>query len=453
MEQWARPRKAVDALVILPCGRVGTVDFGGEERPLEWLQQVLFQKFGGQFMSQPPRLMSLCGCKRHWSQLPVGTQLKVKTDMTFIALPEAFGKAIGMIPELPHRDSVVQLAPPMPKQMPQRLQQQLSEAREQAMESGRKQKPVSSGPVLRPKSMCPTPAMVQAKAPPLQVAQDPAAGVPSGADDEETPVPVSTVGDTTTNIGDDAEEPETPVLDTQVQAVATDLPQEEETPLHRAHRIPAGFVNVIFGKMRVRFDVTTPCPVANIARTLVPGMLLDGIVAELDGFLVGHDDILMGDLTSRDVFQSTIVFRPRGLRGGAPSERGEEAIRDMLSSLLQTKGLQGKALQTKLAEAFQKLSKAELVAWSQKGTWQALKVMVGTRITFLERQRRDKDPWTVSDPWSEALASSSSDPKKATSKPDSAPQISLIAEVWKTRISRNPRYSNAPPKDPQVFPS
>ena len=72
MEQWARPRKAVDALVILPCGRVGTVDFGGEERPLEWLQQVLFQKFGGQFMSQPPRLMSLCGCKRHWSQLLEG---------------------------------------------------------------------------------------------------------------------------------------------------------------------------------------------------------------------------------------------------------------------------------------------------------------------------------------------------------------------------------------------
>ena len=288
--------------------------------------------------------------------------------------------------------------------------------------------------------------MVQAKAPPLQVAHDPAAGALSGVDDEETPVPVSTVVDTMTNTGDDAEEPETPVLDTQVQAVATDLPQEEETPLHRAHRIPAGFVNVIFGKMRVRFDVTTPCPVANIARTLVPGMLLDGIVAELDGFLVGHDDILMGDLTSRDVFQSTIVFRPRGLRGGAPSERGEEAIRDMLSSLLQTKGLQGKALQTKLAEAFQKLSKAELVAWSQKGTWQALKMMVGTRITFLERQRRDKDPWTVSDPWSEALASSSTDPKKATSKPDSAPQISLIAEVWQNEDLTQPTVLERPSK-------
>ena len=76
-------------------------------------------------------------------------------------------------------------------------------------------------------------------------APDPAAGALSGADDEETPVPVSTVVDTTTNTGDDAEEPETPVLDTQVQAVVTDLPQEEETPLHRAHRICAGFVNVL----------------------------------------------------------------------------------------------------------------------------------------------------------------------------------------------------------------
>ena len=33
---WARPRKV--------CGRVGVVSFGGQERPIEWLQQALFQK-------------------------------------------------------------------------------------------------------------------------------------------------------------------------------------------------------------------------------------------------------------------------------------------------------------------------------------------------------------------------------------------------------------------------
>ena len=37
MEQWARPRRQVDALVLLPCGRAGVVDFGGEDRPIEWL--------------------------------------------------------------------------------------------------------------------------------------------------------------------------------------------------------------------------------------------------------------------------------------------------------------------------------------------------------------------------------------------------------------------------------
>ena len=107
MKQWARPRRAIDALVLLPCGRVGVVEFGGEDRPIEWLQQVLFQKFGTQFASQPPRLMSMCGCRKHWSQLCVGTQLRAQSDLTFMAIPEAYGRTAGMIPELAHKDNVV----------------------------------------------------------------------------------------------------------------------------------------------------------------------------------------------------------------------------------------------------------------------------------------------------------------------------------------------------------
>ena len=132
-----------------------------------------------------------------------------------------------------------------------------------------------------------------------------------------------------------------------------------------------------------------------------------GIVAELNGYMVHPDDVLMSGPYAPFPAEAKMVLRPRGLRGGAPPEKGEEAIRSMMSGLLQSKGLQGKALQSKLAEAFEKLAKAELISWSQKGTWQALKTLVGTRITFLERQRRGPDPWTETDPGSEALASSS----------------------------------------------
>ena len=202
----------------------------------------------------------------------------------------------------------------------------------------------------------------------------------------------------------------------------------------------------MFGQMAVRFDVTTPCSVVNIARTLVPAIFLDNIVAELDGFMVHQDDVIMAGANVPGSYQSVLLFRPCGLRGGVHPEKGEEAIRAMLSNLLQTKGLQGKALQTKLAEAFDKLTKSELVAWSQKGTWQALKTLVGTRITFLERQRRDKDPWSETDPWSEALASSSKDPKPVPSKQSPTPQISLIPEVWQNEDTTRPVVLERPSK-------
>ena len=283
MEQWARPRRQVDALVLLPCGRAGTIDFGGEDRPIEWLQQVLYQKFGTQFMSNPPRLMSICGCRRHWSQLPVGTQLQCQSDLTFLALPEAYGRTKGMIPELPHRDNVIQLTPPPPKQMPQRLQEQVYGAVEQGT-SRQVQKPIhgktgqpTGPPMLRPKSELKAPPKqkpsVKAKVPPATVQMD----APRALDElAETPFPAPAPR----AVGQDAQgndgEPETPVMEEPAGSHQAAPPMEEETPMHRAHRVHGEYLTVIFGKIRVRFDVRSPCSILKVARTLVPGVLIDG---------------------------------------------------------------------------------------------------------------------------------------------------------------------------------
>ena len=366
----------------------------------------------------------------------------------FLALPQAHGRAKGMIPELPHRDNVVQLTPPPPKQMPQRLQEQVYGVIDKGMgqqvqkpRQGKANTPVGL-PMLRPKAEHkppPTPqAVTMVKAPPAaaQVTSD--FGPSDDVAETPFPAPVPSMAGQVTQGGDG--EPDTPFMEAPADPGSTTPLAEDDTPVQNAHRVSGEYLTVIFGKIRVRFDVRNPCSILRVA-----GVLLDGIVAELNGYLIHHNDILMSGPYA-PLAEATLVFRPKGLRGGAPAEKSEEAIRTMMSSLLQSKGLQGKALQSKLAEAFDKLTKAELVTWSQKGTWQALKTVVGTRITFLERQRRGTDPWTESDPWSEALASSSKDTKPMNSKPNLTPQISLIPDVWQNEDTTKPNVLERPSK-------
>ena len=113
-----------------------------------------------------------------------------------------------------------------------------------------------------------------------------------------------------------------------------------------------------------------------------------------------------------------------------------------MSALLQSKGLQGKDLQQKLEETFARIPKQDLQGWAAKGTWQALKQTVGTRITFLSRQQKEHDPWEDSDPWSQAL--SSKDPKPKDKQLKTPPQIVLIPQVWENEDKTSPGVLERP---------
>ena len=139
------------------------------------------------------------------------------------------------------------------------------------------------------------------------------------------------------------DEVETPVLppDHNIGAPRRLADEEEEVPFQAGHRVAGGVVVVMFEQMQVRFHITRPISATGIVQTLLPGANMDNLIAEFNGHRISRGINL----------QDTLVVRPLGLRGGAPNEKNEEAIRSMLSNLLQAKGLQGKILQGKLKEA------------------------------------------------------------------------------------------------------
>ena len=95
-----------------------------------------------------------------------------------------------------------------------------------------------------------------------------------------------------------------------------------------------------------------------------------------------------------------ILVRMPGLKGGALTEFD---IRTRLTEVLQSRGLQGQALGAKLDETMSKLSRTELAQWAADPTWQGLKQVVGTRITYISKPKKGIDPLTIRDPWMQAL--------------------------------------------------
>ena len=244
--QWARTRKAVDALVLLPDGRVGSFSFRGENRSLEWLQHQLLQRYTSQFFGEAPRLMILCACQKHWSQLPVGTQLQQGKDLTIMALPASYDRVQGLVPELAHRLG--------PRAKPMPLRTSASSATSIQI------KAPPPLPMLRPKSACEPKAPLQTRitAPPTTPRGSAGKGKKKG---KAAPVPVAP-----TNVPL-ADEEETPYLETVETKHVEDKP-DPETPFQRAWRIPGGYMVVYWEDKMVRFDVVPLCTGGMLVNTL-----------------------------------------------------------------------------------------------------------------------------------------------------------------------------------------
>ena len=76
-----RFKRQTDLAFALPCARVGSLDFGGEG--LQWVQEKIQERFGGQFHGELPRLQVLCDCGLHFTQLRIDAKLSRERTRVF----------------------------------------------------------------------------------------------------------------------------------------------------------------------------------------------------------------------------------------------------------------------------------------------------------------------------------------------------------------------------------
>ena len=119
-------------------------------------------------------------------------------------------------------------------------------------------------------------------------------------------------------------------------------------------------------------------------------------------------------------------------------------IRTRLTEVLQPRGLQGQALGAKLDETMSKLSRTELVQWAANPTWQGLKQVVGTRVTYMSKPKKEIDPLTIRDPWMQALHEKESAAQSTKPLDHQAPQVCLIPEVWQNEDGSTPVVLDRP---------
>ena len=166
------------------------------------------------------------------------------------------------------------------------------------------------------------------------------------------------------------------------------------------------------------------------------------------------------DPKATETVSAVLKVQLRGLVGGAPNAPSVAEARVILSDVLESKGLSGVSLTAKVEETFAKVTKPEITHWALNPSWQALKTLVGTRVTFLSR-KKETDPLTVNDPWLSALKNKPrAEPKQPrTDKESPSAQVALIASVWANEDGTEPQLLDKPQNGasgivlmtPQVF--
>ena len=144
------------------------------------------------------------------------------------------------------------------------------------------------------------------------------------------------------------------------------------------------------------------------------------LVYKLNNEPANPNEMLIGipkkDPKATETVSAVLKVQLKGLVGGAPNAPSVAEARMILSDVLESKGLSGVSLTAKVEETFAKVTKPEITHWALNPSWQALKTLVGTRVTFLSR-KKETDPLTVNDPWLSALKNKPrTEPKQLTRK-------------------------------------
>ena len=229
-----------------------------------------------------------------------------------------------------------------------------------------------------------------------------------------------------------------PVLDLRPSAPSPVITPEdaEEVVYQVVHRVRASIFEVRLPDRTVTevavdpgYDNLQDRNLRRIMETLLDNFDDNYHMLFLDGNKVGADDVIIVEPDDSGEAVSTIRVLMPGLRGGAP-----EDPRSIIANILMAKGLSAQEARDKGDEVLARVPKDSVLAWLPKANWQTLKALVTTRVTFVNKSRKEKDPLMDKDPWMEAIRSKST----SSASTDKAPipsvnpeaHVQLIPQVW-----------------------
>ena len=207
-------------------------------------------------------------------------------------------------------------------------------------------------------------------------------------------------------------------------------PPPEEVPYQgRAIRMGQPFILVTPAGYKKRVELVRPLYVKEIIQATL-GHSHDAATAKLGQMSLDGTDLLIHSDTLVDFNRECLTLSLAGLPGGSP----EAAIRAKILQILSDKNVPEEVAKTKVDDALRLCGK-QLEGWLGNPTWQNLKAVVGTKVTFVDRKKGKEgpDPWLLDDPWKKA-ASSSREPNSTGGNPKlkqtAQSEITPIPEAW-----------------------
>ena len=160
------------------------------------------------------------------------------------------------------------------------------------------------------------------------------------------------------------------------------------------------------------------------------------LVARADELTLDHEDVIYAQWTGEpDIEDLVIKVRLPGLRGGGFTD---EQIRSRILSCVPAGVDPAKA-----DETISKVPRPELLKWMSNPSWTNLKVLVGQKVTYVERRKPLTDPLQERDPWMAAIQNkpNRSGPRtkpamEETNKENAS--MTLIADIFRNEDGSTP---------------
>ena len=159
------------------------------------------------------------------------------------------------------------------------------------------------------------------------------------------------------------------------------------------------------------FSLDKPYTMLELLQSTLDGYEQGSWKLTLDDYPVKHEDLItfFAPLARKGSTSKTALLKaePIGLVGGGAGNAQLDTAKGKMREILQAKGLQGDALDSKVGEVMDSCSTKDILDWYPTVSWSTLKSLVGTKVTFVSKprgtvdfktRRTDPDPWNTHDP-------------------------------------------------------